>query len=242
MGITFDDQQIASKDGVPYIIPRDANFDTMALLGGFDSSNNFKFGKFNSSGQLMVDASVAPGLLRVLNSADAEITLYGGLNPDADTNFLYVQDQRMGFTGGSLNANITASALPNGAATETTLVDILEALGGSSSVSKESLFDSKEVEANTPTTILEYAVPSGKKFRIDAVRGWADVDAEYYVMIDSDQVDGYRTTPAQLTMNIEQVCAQYAAAGQLVVIGATHFKNGPSRTMKAILQGALETI
>lgn len=245
MGISFDRDQIAIKDGTPYIIPRDANFDTFSLLGGFDADNEFKFGKFSSEGKLLVDASVSPGLLKVLDIDSEEMILSGGVNPDTETNFLYCQDQRMTFSGGHLNVNadIGSIALPPNAATETTLVDILEALGGSSSVSKQSFYGEAEVApGNTPVTIVEYTVDVGTRFRIDSVRGWSNVDAEFLVTINSAMVDGYRTTPANLTMSIESEYIQYATAGQVIRIEASHTKKSGDRLIKAVLQGAIETI
>jgi hypothetical protein len=132
-------------------------------------------------------------------------------------------------------------------ATEGTLQDILETLGGSivsPRILGFSIFGATTVLANgvIPTTIVSYTVPAGKRYRITGARAWADVDAEYCVMIDSDQVDGYRTTAADITMNISTAGVQYAAAGQVITIGATHFKVGIPRIIKAVIQGSLETI
>jgi len=143
-------------------------------------------------------------------------------------------------TGINNNANPPERINPS---TEETLQDILEALGGGSSVNKFSLFDSETVApGNTPTILLDYTVPPGLKFRIESIRGWADVDAEFGVYLDTLQVDGYRTTPANLTMNIEGPAIQHATAGQHIIVSALHYKKTGSRLMKATVQGQLETI
>lgn len=126
--------------------------------------------------------------------------------------------------------------------TEETLQDILEALGGGSTVAKISRYGEANAPYDTPTSIIDYVVPANSRFRLDSVRGWASVDVEFYVKIDALQVDGYRTTPANLTMSIESMSVQYATAGQHVVIGATQFKAGSIKTVKAVLQGALEGV
>ena len=250
MAISFDDEQIVSKDNVPYIIPRDANYDTMSILGGFDATNTFRFGQFTAEGKLKVDASISiehidigDVNIQVVGPSGADLLLSGDLNPGSTTAFLYVQDARLGFTGDSLNVNITGSALPDGASTEETLRDILEALGGSSSLIKQSFYGEAEVApGDTPVTIVEYEVEAGTRFRIDGIRGWADVDAEFLVTINSVVVDGYRTTPANLTMSIESEYIQYAIAGQVVRIEASHSKQSGDWLIKAVLQGAVETI
>lgn len=252
MGITFDDESIVSKDNVPYIIPRDANYDTMSVLGGFDATNTFKFAAFTPEGKLKVDASVSiehvdigDVNMQVKGPTGADLLVSGDFNVGTTQAFIFVQDSRMEFTGpagGSLLVDVTGSDLPEGAATEATQLEILEALGGGNTIDKLSRFGSESVEYNSPTTILDYVVPVNNRFRIDSVRAWADVDAEYYVMIDGLQVDGYRTTPANLTMSIDSTSIQFATAGQHVVIGATHFRDNGSKTMKAVLQGALEIV
>lgn len=249
MPITFDDHQVVSRDNVPYVMPRDANYDPMGVLGGFDASNTFRFATFTDDGKLKVDASIS---VEHIDIGDVNIQVVGPLGndllvagdyvPGTTQAYLLSEDPRMHFTGDSLDVNITASALPDGAATEGTLLDILEALGGGSSIDKISRHETVSVAYNTPTTVLDYMVPVSHRFRIDSLRGWADVDAEFAVLIDALQVDGYRTTPANLTMDIENASIQYATAGQHVTIVATHFKNGPNKTFNAVLQGALEVI
>jgi len=131
--------------------------------------------------------------------------------------------------------------------TEDTLQDILETLGGVVLVPKNvgfSKFGSAAVIAGTalPVPLVTYTVPVGYRFRITGARGWADVDAEYSVFIDSDQVDGYRTTPAELTMNINMASIHYADAGAVIMIGAVQSKSGTPPLIKAVIQGSLETL
>ena len=130
--------------------------------------------------------------------------------------------------------------------TEDTLQDILETLGGVVLVPKSaglSIFNTTAITAGAgPAEIVSYTVPVGKRFRITGARGWADVDGEFTIAIDGDQVDGYRTTPAELTMNINAASIQYVAAGSVITIAAAHYKSGPAQTFKAAIQGSLETL
>jgi hypothetical protein len=148
----------------------------------------------------------------------------------------------MGFTGGSLKVAVDGAT---GLATEDTQLEILRVLGGGSPDEQISRVGATGVAANslTPTVIIDYLVPASSRFRIDTVRGWGDVDAEFFVAIDSLQVDGWRTTPANLTMDIEKPSIQYATAGQHVTVSAQHWiARAGTKTLKASLQGALETI
>ena len=197
--------------------PVDANTRPVSVLYTYDPATN-SFAPISSVG--------VTGVGQVLNT-----NLVGGI--------LQVENLHVVMDSTGLH---NVAGTPINPATENTLQDVLEALGGGSSADKQSFFDSEDLLAGIPTTVLTYIVPSGKKFKIENVRGWADVDAEYYIKIDSTQVDGYRTSPAQLTMSIESAAIQYALAGQAITVGATHFKTGVPQTIKIILQGVLETI
>ena len=131
--------------------------------------------------------------------------------------------------------------------TEQTLQDILETLGGAvvtPAIVGQATYGSAAVIANSgsPVTVVTYTVPTGKRFRLTACRGWANVDVEFSVWIDSVQVDGYHTTPAELTMNITGAAIQYATVGQVVKISAKQWKTGTPPLVQAVIQGSLETL
>ena len=111
MAITIDDDHEIYRDGERIMIPRDGNHSPSALLSGFDTDENLTFGRFTTDGRLKVDASVTIdhvdiGDVNTLLKVDGVNQYLGGvLNPDTTTYAGYVQDQRMSFTGGSLNVN-----------------------------------------------------------------------------------------------------------------------------------------
>ncbi len=248
MGITFD-ENIVERDNVPFLIPRDANFDAMSLLGGFDENNVFRFASFTPEGKLRIDASVTienvdigDVNIRVKDLTGADLLVSGGTNPDGQTKFLYAQDQRMHFNQDELQVGVEYSALPDGAATEATLVDILEALGAQPNAQRISQFGSNTFIAGVEGTIVSFVVPAGKKVRVTGVRGWADVDAEYAVKIGALQIDGYRTTPADITMDIDTSDTPYANAGDTIYLTAQHYVSGAGREFKGVIQGVMETV
>ena len=141
-----------------------------------------------------------------------------------------------GVTGGQINPS-----------TEETLQDILETLGGAVVAPKQvgqAVFGSADVSGDdlTMTGIVEFEVPAGKRFSVTSLRGWADVDVEFMVTINGVQIDGFRTTPAQLTMNISAALVHYAEPFELVKVWAKHAYVGKTRTVKAVIQGSLELI
>jgi hypothetical protein len=127
----------------------------------------------------------------------------------------------------------------SGAATESTLLNVLETLGGSPA-SPSTAFSVASLSYNVPGDVIVYTVPAGMKFRMRGARAWADVDAEFYVKKNGIQVDGYRTTASILTMEIDTEIA--AVAGETITVGATHFKSGAAQDFKAAIFGVLETI
>ena len=209
--------------------PVDANTRPVSVLYTFDPVTGM-FGPISSVG--------VTGIGQVLNT-----NLVGGVMQVESIHVELDSYAPTVATGLMDNSNPPVRINP---ATEDTLSDILETLGGVVLVPKLaglSIFNSSSVTAGTgPTEVVSYTVPVGKRFRITGMRGWADVDAEFTVAIDGDQVDGYRTTPADLTMNINGAAIQYAAAGSVVTIGAEHYKVGIPRLVKAVIQGSLETL
>lgn len=252
MGITFDNTRVVKENGAFSIFPRDGNDKPAAIIAGLDPNGNYKLGQFTSDGKLKVDAYVdASGIdigdvnIRVKDILGNDLLVAGATLEGSTFGFLYAEDPRMGFTGGNLLVSVAGTTLAPNAATEATLQDILEVLGGGSLDEKVSRFDYEFVAPSqaTPTILLDYVVPNDSRFRISSVRAWADVDAEYGVYIDSIQVDGYRTTPANLTMDINSMSVQYATAGQHITIAATHWVDrAGTQVIKAALQGALESI
>lgn len=249
MGIIFDNTKVTRVDGIDTIFPRDANDKPAAVLAGLTEDGVYKIAQFTDEGKLKIDASITiedidigDVNIRVKDATGSDIQVSGGTNPDTITKFLYAQDQRMGFVDGGLQVFVNESALPAGAATEQTLGSILEALGGEPNTQRLSEFGEATFIAEVDTDIINYVVPAGQRIRIMGARGWADVDAEYYIKIGSTQVDGYRTTPAQLTMDIDTSEVQYANAGETIHLGAKHFSSGPARTFKGVIQGITETV
>jgi hypothetical protein len=141
MTISFDDNQIASKDGVPMVTPRDANFDPYALLGGLDDTGTFRFAKFTSDGKLKIDAAIDIGNVYMLvkGITGAEIQVSGGTNPDDTTKFLYSQDQRMNFSNGQLETSDTINSSVVSDTLALTTVPVVARIGASNLVNRKAL-------------------------------------------------------------------------------------------------------
>ena len=123
MAVTVGTDGIVSVNGTQSIFPRDGINHSIALVGGFDG-DNIVLGQFTDDGKLKVDAVIdASGI--TIGDVNMSARAAGGtyfplgevLNPDATSYALWVQDQRMTFTDGSLNVGISAIALPTGAST-----------------------------------------------------------------------------------------------------------------------------
>ncbi len=118
MPITLNDDHEIYRDGERIMIPRDGNHSPAALLTGFDTNEDLVFGSFTTDGRLRVDASVVIDNIDIgdvnmrLKVGGVERYWSGVLNPDTTTYAGLVQDQRMSFTGGSLNVNPSMGLTP----------------------------------------------------------------------------------------------------------------------------------
>lgn len=115
MAITLDDDHEIYRDGERIMFPRDGNHSPAAFMAGFDVNEDIVFGQFTADGRLKVDASVT---IDSVDIGDVNMLLKVGgvnrywdgvLNPDAITYAGYTQDQRMTFSGGYLNVNLSAT-------------------------------------------------------------------------------------------------------------------------------------
>lgn len=95
------------------MFPRDGNHSPAAFLAGFDVNEDVVFASFTPEGRLKIDASVS---IDTVDIGDVNILLKVGgvnrqwngvLNPDATTYAAWVQDQRMSYTGASLNVAVS---------------------------------------------------------------------------------------------------------------------------------------
>ena len=203
--------------------PSDENTRQVSVLYTYDpDSNNFA----------PLTSVTVPGVTgTVLNT-----NIVGGIMQVENLHVEMVATGILGATGTRINPS-----------TEETLQDILETLGGAVVTPKivgQAVFGSADVsgDAVDMTGIVEFEVPVGKRFSITSLRGWADIDVEFAVTINGDQIDGFRTTPAQLTMNIAAATVHYAEPLELVKVWAKHAYAGKTRLVKAVIQGSLEPI
>lgn len=130
MPVTIDPQDGVVYKGVnPLLFPVDANDRVSAFLSGLDTADNPVLGRFTTDGRLKVDASVSIDTvdigdvnMRIKLAGGGEDYLYGAMNPDGITRFLYTQDQRMNYTAGSLHVKAdNFDVLLSTRATEATL-------------------------------------------------------------------------------------------------------------------------
>lgn len=122
---------IVKKDGIPVLFPKDSLYGPTSIIAGFDTAENLVLGKFTTDGRLKVDTSVTIDSIDMgdvnvlLKVGGIDKYLNGVLNPDTTTHSALVQDPRQSYTGTNLNADVKASALPSGAATQATLATLL---------------------------------------------------------------------------------------------------------------------
>lgn len=92
---------------------------------------------------------------------------------------------------------------------------------------------------STPTTLVTYTVPVGKKLLVKRVKGVGHIESEFDVEIDSI-VRGYGwTSAATPNMNLNyQDTPLIANAGETVDIVATHYDTS-SKLIRASLEGEL---
>jgi hypothetical protein len=238
--------------------PVDENTRPAAVLYTFDPSTN-QFLPITSTAVPgitggVLNTNIVGGVMQVENlhvemvSTGIHGVTGGMINPSTEET---LQDilEAIGSTAGAASAfgvlNVSEARI--NPSTEETLQDILETLGGAVVNPKQvgqSTYGEAEVDGSavSMTGIVEFEVPAGKRFAATSLRGWADVDVEFSVTINGDQIDGFRTTPAQLTMNISAAQVHFAQPLELVKIWAKHAYAGKTRTVKAVIQGTLEII
>jgi hypothetical protein len=115
VALTVDDDARIFDGNKPLKFLRDAEYDWTAPLVAFDPSDEQVLLRATPDGRLKVDASVTVdsvdiGDINVLLKVGGFDTAWDGvLNPDLTTHAGYVQDQRMNFTGPSLDVSVTGS-------------------------------------------------------------------------------------------------------------------------------------
>lgn len=130
-------------------------------------------------------------------------------------------------------------------ATESTLQDILAALGGSAGLKFYQYGEALAVATGVPTIVNSYTVPAGKKLILALVQGAATNRAEFVVAIDAVTVAKRYTQVTILTTDFAFgsgiLSGIEVAAGSTVDVTITHNQPGTA-DMNATILGELENV
>lgn len=219
MAIVVDSDNEIYRGGERILFPRDGHHEPSAFLTGFDENDEIAFGRFDAQGRLKVNSSLtlSGGLGADMKARDAlnvEQFVQVVVDPITSRYALLTSDPRFSFTGGMLNVN-------------TGFVPITSGL---------NKFGTATVVPVTPTVIVTYTVPVGATLNIGNMNVWGDVDAEWVLTVDGNQVGGTRTSPSKLSEDVRYFVTIQAVSGSVVQIQGMHYSDVP-RVLKANLQG-----